>query len=946
MSKEKERDPVPVPSADELPEEFTSRPQWLLWDKSNDTPRQPHWKGDFTISWSDPDDWHTFEEAIEAAESRESWGIGYVMAADNDDHTPGVYGCVDIDGAYDESGDLRDWVPDLSPFTDALTYIEYSPSGNGLHVPIVAADVPEWWADCQIDDHQGVDVLTNKFCTFTGDTHPDSGSGLAGVDPTPFLFEAYQSIRGEAPRVGGAQAASFDDYSGDDEWLEPSDVEDALSNINPDVGYTEWRNIAYAVHDFDSSAKGKSIFESWSRGGSKWDSDAERTVDHVWENADAGSGVTVATLVHKAKEAGWSPPRSKRRSDGGTIAADSSSTGSASTGTTTVKPSGGYLSPDAFRVYAGLDEETKIGDLNDRQKAAHVWMLIKESDEAHVRVNRDNDELWGYNPDKGIWEPNGERVLRHAARKALGAVNYGGNVLEELKNQVRADPEAEIWNDEFGLDPGTVAVKNGLLDLEKAYNGDTDDALRELKPEDYALTRLTVNYDPDADGSTWKPFVGEVVESSMIQTIQEYIGYCLHRENLYERALLLVGGGENGKTTFLNTISEFLGDDNVTGVSPFDFGEKPSLARMHGSLANISVELEGGSLQGKNLANFKKLTGDDKVEAKRLYKEPFDFYYDGGMLFATNEVPNVPVSDDDTAFWRRWIIVHFDNQFPEGSDKRDPTLGKRLKEPENLSAVLNWAIEGWGRLMENESFDNVPATPDETRRKWQSWGDSVEYFLSNVAETDAEAPNISTAEAWEVYRAWCQEKGHDFVGQSKFTNAAKDANLGYVSSVRTDRKAHPVRGYKSFGTVDDVPDPVEIIEGGSYTGDNDDDRDDGHNSGLDSFDDPDSAGDVESAERGENDARDDPAPNTTDDGRGGAEGDTDENTLEGEPLAAPIVHYVRENQKGRDGVPRAELVEHLKERGAAEKAIEHWIDKCLQQSNGGLYEPESGVYTA
>jgi putative DNA primase/helicase len=104
-----------------------------------------------------------------------------------------------------------------------------------------------------------------------------------------------------------------------------------------------------------------------------------------------------------------------------------------------------------------------------------------------------------------------------------------------------------------------------------------------------------------------------------------------------------------------------------------------------------------------------------------LYQDPFDFQYDGGMLFATNEVPTVPVDNDDTAFWRRWIITHFDNQFPEGSDKRDPTLGKRLTEPENLSAILNWAIEGWGRLRENSEFDNVPATPDVTRQKWQSW---------------------------------------------------------------------------------------------------------------------------------------------------------------------------------------------------------------------------------
>lgn len=918
---------------DSIPSELQERDQWLLWDSSADTPRRPHWKGNFGISWPDPDCWHSFEDAVDAAETRESWGIGYVMAADNDDYTPGVYGCVDIDGAYDENGDLRDWVPELSSFTDALTYIEYSPSGNGLHIPIVASDVPDWWSDSQIDDHEGVDVLTNKFCTFTGDTHSESGSSIAGVDPTSWLFEAYQNIRGETPRLSDSAGANSS-YDGD-EYLEPSDIEDALSHINPDLEHTEWVKIGYAVHDFDDGSRGKSIFESWSQGGSKWDKDAQRSIDDIWSNADTGNGVTLGTLIHKAKENGWSVPKpDKAVGDGGTATAEPAST-------TGPDGTGEVLTPSMLRSYAGLtDDDDKISDLNDRQKAAYTWKLIKESEEAHVRVNRDNGELWAFDPETGTWNPDGERALRHAARKALGAVNYGGNVLEELKNQVRADPVAEVWNDVFGLEPGKVAVKNGLLDLEKAYNGDSD-ALSDIEAEDYALTRLPVDYDPDADGSTWKPFVGEVVESTMIPTIQEYIGHILHRENLFERALLLVGGGENGKSTFLNTIEAFLGDDSVTSVSPFDFGEKPSLARMHGSLANISVELEGGSLQGKNLANFKNLTGGDSVEAKRLYQEPFDFSYNGGMLFATNEVPEVPVSDDDTAFWRRWIIVHFDNQFPEGSDKRDPELGNKLQEPENLSAVLNWAIEGWGRLMEQGEFDNVPATPDDTRRKWQSWGDSVDYYLSNVAVHDPDAPNVSTNEAWEVYRAWCQENGYDFVGQSKFTNAAKDSDLGYVSSVRTDRHSSPRRGYKAFGTVDEEPDPVDVIEG------NDDDRDDGHNAGLDGFDRDEESDQQDSDENpsdsddvsGESDAEPEANATGSDGEDTAAESDTDDSEGDGPPWGQLLADIENHYSDGDEITPErlVEDVDRITALTYAETGLEELAGRDILERDGEVY---------
>jgi len=79
-----------------IPDELQERDQWLLWDASADTPRRPHWNGNFHISWDDPDDWHSFDDAVAAAETRDSWGIGYVLAKDNDDYARGLYGCLDL----------------------------------------------------------------------------------------------------------------------------------------------------------------------------------------------------------------------------------------------------------------------------------------------------------------------------------------------------------------------------------------------------------------------------------------------------------------------------------------------------------------------------------------------------------------------------------------------------------------------------------------------------------------------------------------------------------------------------------------------------------------------------------------------------------------------------------------------------------------------------------
>jgi len=870
-------------------------------------------------------------EIDDADEEIDTSGVGFVF--DSEDTIAGV----DLDDCRDpDTGQPTEEAKEIINSLDSFT--EVSTSGTGYHV-YVHGFVPEKGNRGDIDDVSHVELYDeSRFFVVTGDH----------VDTTPYTVNSR----------AGSLRELHDEYVADDDTdtnsgqSEPTesgsvslDDSDLIEKAKDDDKFRRLWNGDLSLHSGDHSKAdlalcGKLAF---------WTGGDRQRIERLFSQSGLGQrdkwtdrpdyrDRTIEKALSDQTEF-YDPDKRPAKADGGT-----------DTATTTApvqSPSGGsVLTPRRFRLYANLDEEEPISSLPAAKRAAFVWKQIRESDSVHIRVNRDNDEIWAFDTDKGTWSPEGERVLRHAAVRALGSENYTGRVLDELKHQAKADFNAEVWGDTFGLEAGKVAVENGLLDLEKAYHGD-DDALRELEPEDYALNRLPVEYNPEADRTTWYPFVGDVVESSMIETIQEYIGYCLHRESVYERALLLVGDGANGKTTFLNTVQAMLGSDNTTSVSPFDFGDKPSLAQIHGGLANISVELDGGSLRGKNLANFKKLTGDDSIQAKRLYQSPFDFRYDGGMLFATNEVPNVPVADDDTAFWRRWIIVHFDNHFPEGSSKRDPTLGKRLRESENLSAVLNWAIEGWGRLMEQGEFSNVPERPDTTRQQWQSWGDSVEYFLSNVATRDPDAPHVTTAEAWEVYRSWCRENGHDFVGQTKFTNAAKDASLDYSSSVRTDRHNTPRRGYKSFGTVEGEADPIDVIEA-------DDDDGDTRNTGLGEYDeaddvqDTDGDGDSETSDSKDGDSGHDPegseAENTTAERQNGdidgSGGDSESNSPAnswGQLLADIQTHYSSGEEIEADGL--ADRVDRDVSALYIEKGLEALAD-------GDVIDRKDGVFVA
>jgi len=153
--------------------------------------------------------------------------------------------------------------------------------------------------------------------------------GLDKVDLDDYLGEWSDTL---APVLAGAKPAdhhpAYESSNGrhrneddsdrpDPGWAESDGltrehVEDALSHVSRTLHYDDWIQLGYAVHDWDSGSTGQRIFEQWSRQSPKWEEpESSNAIEWIWENAtSAGTGdTTVATLVYRAIEGGWSPPR-------------------------------------------------------------------------------------------------------------------------------------------------------------------------------------------------------------------------------------------------------------------------------------------------------------------------------------------------------------------------------------------------------------------------------------------------------------------------------------------------------------------------------------------------------------------------------------------------------------------------------------------------------------
>jgi len=862
-------------------------------------------------------------------------GIGYVTAKDNDDYARGLYGVLDLDGCVDEDGRPKDWLPSLQPFFDRDAYIEYSPSGGGIHIPIAGLEAPEWWSDQHFsaEEHEGVEALTNKFCTFTGDRLKNAGEDVVdyGEWVDEWLLEAYKAITGEDPldsepdvNHDDAPASSSAGQPGDrDEWLDEDVAKEALDKIDPDVAYDTWKDIGMALANHFGTSRGESLFKQWSRSGRKWDSDAEKQSERIINDA-SGYNYDVGTLVYHATNHGWDASSAAReaistRSDGGTAtqqASTSSDQSSPQSPETTTSPGSDWtLSPtDVINLavddpFHPLDRDEDgnltggVQSINTSQKANYTWNLAKKTGNDKV-LAQFKGPVYAY--DDGVWRDDDNNRLRNVAYRALGDSAYSKRVVKELEDRVRKDRTKDP--EELGAPEETILTKSGLLHLR-------DRDIEPVKPEHYALAKIPTEYDPSAECPTWEEFLEESVpEEAERKKLQEYAGYTLwHHQQQFGKAMFFVGPTDSGKGTTLKAIKKVIGTENTASESLHDLIQtRWGTAQLFGNIANIRNEVTPSGLN--NIQVFKELTGgEDEISAEFKGQDKFDFVVTQKFLFSTNEIPTVESADE--AFYNRLLFVEFPNTVPPEEQDKD-LLDKLAAE---RSGILNWMLDGLNRLLEQGQF-TAERSINGKKEMCDAFGGVLDRFTHNclmitgnsddcVKKADlhdlaqAYADDIDKEPEWDTQTAFSRKMGN----QRGVTPGQKKID-GQNNKVFKGVRVKPETVYR-YGMEDDLTAVTS-------------DEEDGVNSGLGGFGDDVRPGYDSTASDDEADTVDDDPDQQPD-----HDDDRDEagdDSLEGEPLGPHIVQYVRENQKGREGVPRDELTEALADRGAAEMTIEHW----------------------
>lgn len=407
------------------------------------------------------------------------------------------------------------------------------------------------------------------------------------------------------------------------------------------------------------------------------------------------------------------------------------------------------IKADSINFDGGASDVTKLNHLKASRE------VITSYGEANLIGSA--GFLWGWSGD-GVWRIVDDRQIKQSIHAVTAKASVTAAVVGSMLDLIKT--EAYLPNHQFDRVSDMINCVNGeLLCTDGAWS---------LEPHDrshYRTAMIPVAYDPDATAPRFKQFLAEVFkgdpdceEKSLL--VCEFLGYTLTTNCKYERFLMTVGSGANGKSVLLAIIAELVGRDAATSVQPSQFINRFQRAHLQGKLANIVTETAEGATIAD--AELKSLVSGEMTTAEHKHQAPFDFTPYAKHIFATNHLPRT--RDFSQALFRRALILSFNNRF-DGVG-RDVHLIDKLKA--ELPGILNMALAGLKRLNENKAF-TVCSSSLEIASKWRRESDQVAQFVEEAGELH---PDKKTAIAllYDGYKAWAFDGGVRYtITRSKFT---------------------------------------------------------------------------------------------------------------------------------------------------------------------------------
>lgn len=389
-------------------------------------------------------------------------------------------------------------------------------------------------------------------------------------------------------------------------------------------------------------------------------------------------------------------------------------------------------------------------------------MRWKIDDSRHVEklAKQIGDDLWAQAAQES-------RQSSGATVNEIWRFAKASNQARALQNLlVLARSDVPVHPSELDTHPWLLNLPDGTFDLKTGE-------LRAHDKADYLTQLCPVPYQPDAVFPHWQGFLRTVLadDRELISYLQRLVGYCLTGSTRDHVLPFLYGVGANGKSTLINTILALLGSDYAIKAPTDLLLAKPDThpterADLHGKRFVACVEAEDGRRLAESLV--KELTGGDKVRARRMREDFWEFNATHKVWLAANHKPGVRGSDH--GIWRRIKLLPFTVTIP--NEQQDKELPEKLLT--ELPGILQWALEGCRQWLDLGLQE--PECVRVATGGYREEMDLVGRFLADYCVL-GEDLEVAASRLYGAFKEWCEETGEKTLNQTRFGSRLTERGL-------------------------------------------------------------------------------------------------------------------------------------------------------------------------
>ena len=718
-----------------IPAEIKGVKQWVCWVGQDKVPKNP--ANGKNAQSNNPQTWGTFEQACKACEVFNLDGIGFMFAE--------PYFGVDLDHCMDKLDFVDEFVETLQ------SYAEISKSGNGIHI-ICKGKLPEGNRR-----KGGVEMYSEgRYFICTGNIYNANYTEIRDcTESIKVLHTKYLPTAVPKARVQRTTVVDLDDaeiidkarncrsgslfnmlYSGSWEGLFPSQSEADLALCNQ-LAFWTGRNEAQMDRIFRTSGLMRT----------KWD---QRRGGDTYGNITIGKACASCVEVYEPRKYNDDTSLAIAFFQDGRVGARVEQSGKSYDATDT---------GNAHRLYDKFGHILKYS--YNRKKwyfwTGKVWTLDesgevkKLADEVCEDLKR---EAWNIQ-DSELQE----KAIKFAKRTA------GSSAKEAMVKECQHLFDIPAAPEDFDAYTDYMNCQNGIINLR---NG-------ELMPHDnnFMMSKIAcTEYDIHRNKpERWLRFLDDVTggDAELQEYIQRSVGYSISGSNAEQCAYFLYGMGNNGKSTFLDTIADIMGN-YAMNVQPDTLmlqsrlgsaggGANSDIARLKSARFITCEEPTEGMRLNEGL--LKQLTGGSRVTARHLYGDEFEFTPEFKIWVATNHKPTI--RGTDFGIWRRIKLIPFEVNIP--ADKVDKNLKYKLRE--EFPQILAWAVEGCMKWQQDGLHE--PSRVLDATKEYKHEMDLIAGFIEQCVIIDYSATHhIMAADLFSVYRQWAKENNEYEMSSKKF----------------------------------------------------------------------------------------------------------------------------------------------------------------------------------